>query len=120
MKEEVALSRYTTLGTGGAARWFDSPESVEELGARLAWAQSEGLPVAVVGLGSNLLVADDGFPGLVVKLAGELARAEAAEGCSSPAEGPRSPSASIAPVRLSWAAWSSPAPFPGRWGEASG
>ncbi len=79
MNEEVALSRYTTLGTGGAARWFDSPESVEELGARLAWAQSEGLPVAVVGLGSNLLVADDGFPGLVVKLAGELARAEAAE-----------------------------------------
>jgi UDP-N-acetylmuramate dehydrogenase len=79
VREEVALSRYTTLGTGGAARWFDSPESVEELGARLAWAQSEGLPVAVVGLGSNLLVADDGFPGLVVKLAGELARAEAAE-----------------------------------------
>ena len=79
MKEEVALSRYTTLGTGGAARWFDSPESVEELGTRLAWAQAEGLPVAVVGLGSNLLVADEGFPGLVVKLAGELARAEAAE-----------------------------------------
>ncbi|MET1009005.1 MAG: UDP-N-acetylmuramate dehydrogenase [Gaiellaceae bacterium] len=79
MKEEVALSRYTTLGTGGAARWFDLPESVEELGTRLAWAQSEGLPVAVVGLGSNLLVADEGFPGLVVKLAGELARAEAAE-----------------------------------------
>jgi UDP-N-acetylenolpyruvoylglucosamine reductase len=79
VKEEVALSRYTTLGTGGAARWFDSPESVEELGTRLAWAQSEGLPVAVVGLGSNLLVADEGFPGLVVKLAGELARAEAAE-----------------------------------------
>ena len=80
MKEEVALSRYTTLGTGGAASWFDSPESVEALGALLAWAQSEGLPVAVVGLGSNLLVADDGFPGLVVKLAGELARAEAADG----------------------------------------
>ena len=80
MNEEVALSRYTTLGTGGAARWFDSPESVEKLGARLAWAQSEGLPVAVVGLGSNLLVADNGFPGLVVKLAGELARAEAADG----------------------------------------
>ena len=79
MNEEVALSRYTTLGTGGAARWFDSPESVEELGPRLAWAQAEGLPVAVVGLGSNLLVADEGFPGLVVKLAGELARAEAAE-----------------------------------------
>ena len=80
MKEQVALSRYTTLGTGGPARWFDLPESAEQLGARLAWADSEGLPVAVVGLGSNLLVADDGFPGLVVKLSGELARAGAADG----------------------------------------
>jgi UDP-N-acetylenolpyruvoylglucosamine reductase len=80
VKEQVALSRYTTLGTGGRARWFDLPESAEELGARLAWAESEGLPVAVVGLGSNLLVADAGFPGLVLRLAGELARAEAADG----------------------------------------
>jgi UDP-N-acetylmuramate dehydrogenase len=80
VKEQVALSRYTTLGTGGPTRWFDLPESVDELSARLAWADSEDLPVAVVGLGSNLLVADDGFPGLVVKLAGDLARAEAADG----------------------------------------
>jgi UDP-N-acetylmuramate dehydrogenase len=80
MKEHVALSRYTTLGTGGPARWFDTPESVEELVARLAWADSEGFPVAVVGLGSNLLVADEGFPGVVLKLGGELARAEAADG----------------------------------------
>jgi UDP-N-acetylmuramate dehydrogenase len=80
MKEHVALSRYTTLGTGGPARWFDTPESVEELVARLAWADSEGLPVAVVGLGSNLLVADEGFPGVVLKLGGELARAEAVDG----------------------------------------
>ncbi|MGH3023830.1 MAG: UDP-N-acetylmuramate dehydrogenase [Gaiellaceae bacterium] len=80
MKEHVALSRYTTLGTGGPARWLATPESEEELVERLAWADAEGLPVAVVGLGSNLLVADDGFPGLVLKLAGDLARAEAADG----------------------------------------
>jgi UDP-N-acetylenolpyruvoylglucosamine reductase len=80
VNEQVALSRYTTLGTGGPARWFDVPESVEELRARLAWADSDGLPVAVVGLGSNLLVADEGFPGVVLKLGGELARAEAADG----------------------------------------
>ena len=80
MKEHVPLSRYTTLGTGGPARWFDTPESVDELVERLAWAEAEGLPVAVVGLGSNLLVADEGFPGVVLKLAGELARAEAVEG----------------------------------------
>lgn len=80
MKEHVPLSRHTTLGTGGPARWFDTPETEQALVERLAWAASEGVAVAVVGLGSNLLVADDGFPGLVLKLAGELAKAEAAEG----------------------------------------
>jgi UDP-N-acetylmuramate dehydrogenase len=80
VNEHVALSRYTTLGTGGPARWFDTPESEEALVERLAWAESEGVEVAVVGLGSNLLVADEGFPGLVLKLAGDLAKAEAADG----------------------------------------
>ena len=80
MTENVALSRYTTLGTGGPARWFAEPASVEELVERLEWASREGLQVAVVGLGSNLLVADEGFPGLVLKLAGELARAETVDG----------------------------------------
>jgi len=80
VNEQVELSRYTTLGTGGPARWFDTPESEEALVERLAWAEREGLEVAVVGLGSNLLVADDGFPGLVLKLAGDLAKAEAADG----------------------------------------
>jgi UDP-N-acetylmuramate dehydrogenase len=79
VKEHVPLSRYTTLGTGGPARWFDTPDTEQALVERLAWAASEGVAVAVVGLGSNLLVADDGFPGLVLKLAGELAKAEAAE-----------------------------------------
>jgi UDP-N-acetylmuramate dehydrogenase len=80
VNEHVALSRYTTLGTGGPARWFDTPESEEALVERLAWAENEGVEVAVVGLGSNLLVADEGFPGLVLKLAGDLAKAEAADG----------------------------------------
>lgn len=80
MTENVPLSRYTTLGTGGPARWFAEPRSVEDLVERLAWADAETLPVAVVGLGSNLLVADDGFPGLVLKLAGSLAAAEALGG----------------------------------------
>jgi UDP-N-acetylmuramate dehydrogenase len=80
VNEHVALSRYTTLGTGGPARWFDTPESEEALVERLAWAESEGVEVAVVGLGSNLLVADEGFPGLVLKLTGDLAKAEAADG----------------------------------------
>jgi len=77
LEEHVPLSRYTTLGTGGPARWFAAPETLEELLELLAWAAGEGAPVAPVGLGSNLLVADEGFDGLALKLKGELATAEA-------------------------------------------
>ena len=69
----VALSRFTTLGTGGPARAFTRPGSVGELREALAWAAGEGLNAVAVGLGSNLLVADEGVEALVLKLAGELA-----------------------------------------------
>ena len=73
--EQVLLSRFTTLGTGGPARWFANPQSVEELVDALEWAAERGASVSVVGLGSNLLVADEGVEGLVLKLGGELAGA---------------------------------------------
>ena len=73
IEEGVPLSRYTTLGTGGPARAFARPESLDELHAALAWARERSLPVATVGLGSNLLVADEGVEALVLRLAGELA-----------------------------------------------
>jgi len=76
----VELSRYTTLGTGGPATRFATPETVEKLAEVLRQAAGEGLAVAPVGLGSNLLVADDGFPGVALKLAGELAAARAEDG----------------------------------------
>jgi UDP-N-acetylmuramate dehydrogenase len=75
VEEYVALSRFTTLGTGGPARWFARPETVDELQDVLAWAHERGVAVHVVGLGSNLLVHDDGVDALVLKLAGELAQA---------------------------------------------
>jgi UDP-N-acetylmuramate dehydrogenase len=74
-EEGVALSRFTTLGTGGPARAFARPETLEELEETLAWASERELPVATVGLGSNLLVADEGFDGLVLKLGDDLAEA---------------------------------------------
>jgi UDP-N-acetylmuramate dehydrogenase len=80
VNENVSLSRYTTLGTGGPADRFALPETLDELVESLARAEAEGLPVGAVGLGSNLLVADEGFRGLVVKLAGELAAAEVVDG----------------------------------------
>jgi len=76
VEQGVALSRFTTLGTGGPAAAFARPETLEQLQEALQFARERDLPLAVVGLGSNLLVADAGFDGLVLKLAGELARAE--------------------------------------------
>jgi len=76
VEERVALSRFTTLGTGGPARAFARPETLEELEQALRFARESGLPAATIGLGSNLLVADGGFEGLALKLAGELAAVE--------------------------------------------
>lgn len=77
--EGVRLSRFTTLGTGGPARAFARPETVEELQGALDVAREQGLPVAALGLGSNLLVADDGFEGMALKLGGELAQVDVRE-----------------------------------------
>jgi len=76
VEENVLLSRLTTLGTGGPARFFAQPESEVELERLLVWAAAEGLGVAVVGLGSNLLAADGGVDALVLKLSGALAAVE--------------------------------------------
>jgi UDP-N-acetylenolpyruvoylglucosamine reductase len=76
VERDVPLARLTTVGTGGPARWFARPGTLDELGVVLRWAGEEGLAIAVVGLGSNLLAADTGFDGLVIRLAGELARVE--------------------------------------------
>ena len=73
VEEQVPLARYTTLGTGGAARWFARPETVGQLEEALAFAAERDAGVTVVGLGSNLLAADDGVNRLVLRLGGELA-----------------------------------------------
>ena len=74
VKRDFPLARLTTVRTGGAADWFARPGDEEQLIAALAWAEGEGLPVGLIGSGSNLLVADDGFHGLALKLDGELAQ----------------------------------------------
>jgi UDP-N-acetylenolpyruvoylglucosamine reductase len=71
----VRLGRFTTLGAGGEARAFARPGSVDEVQEALAWAADRQLPVTTVGLGSNLLVADERVDALVLKLDGELAAA---------------------------------------------
>src|SRR6185312_7085638 len=68
--------RLTTVRTGGPADWFARVGSEERLADLLAWAGEAGIQVGVVGSGSNLLVADDGFRGLVLKLDEALATIE--------------------------------------------
>lgn len=73
IEEGVPLARLTTIGTGGPARAFAKPSTLAELEAALAWAAERELQVEVVGLGSNVLAADEGVDALVLRLAGELA-----------------------------------------------
>ncbi|HWH55106.1 MAG TPA: UDP-N-acetylmuramate dehydrogenase [Gaiellaceae bacterium] len=73
IERDVALGRLTTLGAGGQARAFARPRTEQDLEEALAWARERELAVATVGLGSNLLVADEGVDALVLKLDGELA-----------------------------------------------
>jgi UDP-N-acetylenolpyruvoylglucosamine reductase len=76
VKAGYPLARLTTVRTGGPAEFFARASSPEELAELLAWAGAEGLDVGVVGSGSNLLVADEGVRGLVLKLDGALATIE--------------------------------------------
>jgi UDP-N-acetylenolpyruvoylglucosamine reductase len=76
VERDYPLSRLTTVRTGGPADWFARPASAAALVEILRWAEAEGVAVGVVGSGSNLLVADDGFHGIAIKLEGELASIE--------------------------------------------
>ncbi|MEA2367400.1 MAG: UDP-N-acetylmuramate dehydrogenase [Thermoleophilaceae bacterium] len=73
LARDYPLARLTTIRTGGVADWFARADSPERLAELLEWAREQGVRVGVVGSGSNLLVADDGFRGLVLKLVDDLA-----------------------------------------------
>ena len=65
----MALAPYTTLGVGGPARWFCKAQSEDEIADVVAFARGRGLPLFVLGGGSNLLVSDTGFDGVVLRVA---------------------------------------------------
>jgi len=67
VEEDIPLARFTTFGVGGAARLVVWPEDEADLQASLVLAAAEGLPVLVLGAGSNTLVRDGGFPGMVIR-----------------------------------------------------
>jgi UDP-N-acetylmuramate dehydrogenase len=76
VERDRPLARLTTIRTGGPADFYARPDSAERLAELLAWADREAIAVGVVGSGSNLLIADEGFRGLVMKLDGSLAGIE--------------------------------------------
>jgi UDP-N-acetylenolpyruvoylglucosamine reductase len=76
VERDYPLSRLTTVRTGGPADMFARPATEAELVGLLGWAEAESAAVGVVGSGSNLLVADAGFRGMVLKLDGELTSVE--------------------------------------------
>ncbi|HEX5714031.1 MAG TPA: UDP-N-acetylmuramate dehydrogenase [Solirubrobacterales bacterium] len=76
VERDYPLARLTTVRTGGPADWFAAPGDADSLVELLRWAEAEGLAVGTIGSGSNLLVADEGFHGLALKLDGALAAIE--------------------------------------------
>ena len=76
IREQVPLAPLTTFGIGGSARFFATVRTEQELDEAVRFAREAGLPMFVLGGGSNLLISDAGFPGLVIQIgiAGEIGR----------------------------------------------
>ena len=67
-RQNVPLAEFTTWRVGGPATWIIEPESVDEVLAALQWAKKNGHRCQVIGAGSNLLIHDNGLPGLTLSL----------------------------------------------------
>lgn len=76
IKRDIPLHDKTTFKIGGSARWYCSPANPEDVAEAIAWAERESLPVLVLGKGSNILVSDRGWPGLVVHCSTSFSRIE--------------------------------------------
>jgi UDP-N-acetylenolpyruvoylglucosamine reductase len=97
---DYPLARLTTIRTGGNAELFARPGTVAELETLLRWAAAEQLQVGVVGSGSNLLVADEGVRGLVLKLDRQLSQIDQDGDRLECGGGARLPAVSAAAARL--------------------
>src|SRR5450432_4230679 len=67
--EHVPLAPYTTFKIGGPARWFAEAASEADILEAVSFAKEHNLPLFVLGGGSNLLISDAGFAGLVLRIA---------------------------------------------------
>lgn len=68
MSEQTPLAGYTTLGLGGPARFFADCATDDEIRGGISFAREQNLPMLILGGGSNIVIADDGFPGVVLHI----------------------------------------------------
>ena len=79
VRHEVPLAPFTTFGVGGPAEWLIEPADAGELAKAAGVAREHGVPVSVLGGGSNVLVSDSGVPGLVMRIRTGVVAAEGAD-----------------------------------------
>ncbi|MGD0981731.1 MAG: UDP-N-acetylmuramate dehydrogenase [Solirubrobacteraceae bacterium] len=112
------LARLTTVRTGGPAELFARAATLEDLLELIAFAARDGHQLHVIGSGSNLLVADAGVSGLVVRLEGSLGRIEAASGALECGGGARMPAIAARAAALALAGIEFAVNIPGTVGGA--
>lgn len=76
--ENELMSRHTTFRIGGPARYFVAPRNGEQVGAVVSACKREGVPWFILGNGSNLLVSDRGYGGVVIRIGPNLGSLEVA------------------------------------------
>jgi len=75
VRQREPLGPHTWFGLGGAAEYYAEPQSLDQLAELVGRARSENVAIRLIGGGSNVLVRDEGVPGVVVQLAAECFRA---------------------------------------------
>lgn len=120
LRSDVLLAPMTTLGVGGRARHFADVSGVDALVAGVEWARSQTIPLFVLGSGSNIVVADSGFPGLVLRMSmrGMITRVEGKRAVATVAAGEDWDGFVAACVARNWAGIECLSGIPGRVGAA--
>lgn len=91
MIEYEPMSRHTSFRLGGPARYFETAEDEEALKGAIRFAKEQGLPYFLLGNGSNLLVSDKGYDGVVIRLGGDFEKIDAStKAQEGPGEEPQS------------------------------
>jgi UDP-N-acetylmuramate dehydrogenase len=90
VREHVPLAPLSTLGIGGPARFYARATDRDAIEAGVAWARARGVPLFVLGGGSNVVLADEGYPGLVLHVVPEGVETQIRDGRAFVRAGPAS------------------------------